>query len=267
MQPRRTMIGLCLLCALAVSALAAQGAAASNGTTAFTCKAVTGSPGTTGFKDAHCKEPESGTNVKFEHFAVAEGTTTEISGTNGKTSSNTAAPTTVVMHNVQGGIEYEIQAQSVSGIGSFTNGKSETGEHYIHGTLKVTLEEVVVTKPSGCSIESGTIVSKELTATTLGQGDQVKFQPKEGTLFTEYNVVGASCPEAIKGNYKTSGSVLCPLEGATVSCSRTGTTEQGTFKERNVKTGIEGKLTLSAKDSVAGDKEFTPVSGTTISTP
>ncbi len=266
MTRRRTTVGLCLLCALALSAFAAQGAAASKGTTAFTCKKT--EKGGAGFKAAHCKPGDAvGSSAAFEHVAVAEGTTTEISGTNKNTGSNTEQTTVVKMRNTQTGVDYEIQAGKVSGVGSVTNAKDpETGEHYVHGTFVVTFEEVVVTKPSGCKVEGGSIVSKEMKATSKGQGDFLKFEPATGTALTSYNLTGCSS-EGINGTQEVTGTIKCPLEGATVTCTHNSVTEQGTLKERGFKTGIDGTMTLSAKDPAAGDKEFTPLSATTVETP
>ena len=56
MHRRRAVVGLCMLSALLISAFAAQGAAATKGTTAFTCQEKAG--GT--FTDAHCKTAGSG---------------------------------------------------------------------------------------------------------------------------------------------------------------------------------------------------------------
>src|SRR5262245_46064859 len=62
---KRSIIGICLCCALMVSAIAAQAASAANGTTAFTCKKVTKAVGTAGFSDAHCKSPVE-SNAEYE---------------------------------------------------------------------------------------------------------------------------------------------------------------------------------------------------------
>lgn len=267
MNSRRTIVGLCMLCALVVCALAAQGANASKGTTAFTCKkaATEGA----GFKKAHCTPNDAvGSKAEFQHVAIAEGTTTEISGTNSNTSSNTEQSTTVQLKHPVTGINYEIQAGKVSGLGSVTNAVDPvTKEHYVHGTFVVTFEEIVITQPGGgvCSISGGSIKSVEMTATTKGQGDFVLFQPKEGSQLTEYTIVGASCPEAIKGTYKTTGSVKCPLEGATVVCSHNATTELGTLINRGGVTGIEGKMTLSAREFK--EEALTATSVTTVETP
>jgi hypothetical protein len=77
----RAIAGACLLCALLVSAFAAQSASAvTKGTTAFTCKET----GTGDFKDAHCKEGVSPGTGSFKHVEVAKDTTTHITVTDEK---------------------------------------------------------------------------------------------------------------------------------------------------------------------------------------
>jgi hypothetical protein len=66
MNGRRAILDLCMLCALLVSAFAAQSASAA-GTTGFTCKAGAAEAG---FSDAHCLTPAVGAAVKFTHVAI-----------------------------------------------------------------------------------------------------------------------------------------------------------------------------------------------------
>jgi hypothetical protein len=270
MTRRRTIVGLCFLCALAAGAVAAQGAVASKGTTAFTCKEKK-EKGGVGFSKAHCKPGDAvGSGAAFEHVAVAEGTTTELSGTNSKTGSSTESTTAVKLRNTQaGGVDYEIVAGKVSGVGSVTNARDlTTGEHYVHGTAVVVFEEVAVTKPSGkgCKTKEAKIESKLLKATTRGQGDFLNFEPAEGSVMASYTLEGC-VPESLNGVQEVTGSIKCPVDGATVTCTHSETTALGTLKERGFKSGIEGTMTLSAKDSAAGDSVFTPLSATTVETP
>ncbi|HSS33845.1 MAG TPA: hypothetical protein VLL27_11245 [Solirubrobacterales bacterium] len=266
MTRRKTIVGLCLLCALAASALAAQGASASKGTTAFTCKKT--EKGGAGFSKAHCKAADAvGSGAAYEHVAIAEGTQTEISGTNEKTGSNTESTPSVKLKNTLAGVTYEVNVGKVSGLGTVTNAKDpETGEHYVHGTAKVTFEELTL-NPSSCKVEGGKITSKELKVTTKGQGDFVKFEPAEGNVLTEYTITG--CPE-LNATWKMYGTVKCPADGATVICTHNTLTSEKTLREGSpvgAISGIEGSMTLSAKDPTAGDKEFTALSATTVETP
>ncbi len=274
MNGRKAVVGLCLLCALAFSAVAAQSAMASKGTTAFTCK-KTGAGGT--FAKAHCKPGEAA--GEFSHVAVTQDTTTEITGTNANTNAETNGPEPTILKTVVSGVEVEIKSTIVSGSGSMTNkiekaGEGVTGEHFIHGTGKIKYAGASMLKPAKCSLEKTEYETKELTATTTAQGDTLKFQPKEGTVFIEFTVVGAECPAGLKGNYPVSGSVAGTPEGATTTFIHgskepaTGTTGQGTLKVRNVNVaGVEGKLTISGRDPTLGEVTYTPLSATTVETP
>ncbi len=259
----KTFVGLCILCALAFSAFVAQGAsAATKGTTAFTCR-KTGPGG--GFTKAHCKASDAGSG-EYSHVAVAEGTTTEIVGTNTATGGEKAA---ILLKNTQAGISYQVQAKNLEGTGWVTNAKDPvTGEHYVHGEMKVQLKELTVTEPvgKGCKIKEGTINSKQLRATTKGQEMSLKFEPAEGTVLAEYSVEGCSV-SALNGAYEVTGTIACPVDGATVTCTHAATTEQGTLHERGQNSGIEGSMTLSAKDPNEGGSELTPLSATTVETP
>ena len=262
---RRTSIGLCLLCALAVSAFAAQSASAITGTTAFTCKKKA-TEGGAGFSAAHCRGGDAvASGAKYEHATIEQGLTTELSGTNANTASGTTAASEIKLRNTQAGVDYEIVGSKVSGVGSVTNAKTEAGEHYVHGTAVVTFEGLTVTKPSGkgCKVKEAKIESKLLKATTQGQGDFLKFEPAEGTTMAVYTLEGC-VPESLNGEQNVTGSIKCPVDGSTITCSHSETTSFGTLKERGFNSGVDGSMTLSAK--AKGGGEYTPLSVTTITT-
>lgn len=263
---RNGLTGLCLLCALAFTAFAAQGASAAiKGTTAFTC-IKGGSDGPTKYLTEHCKPGDP--SGEYGHKKIAQDTTTDITVTNAKTDAETVGSTVTKLHVDILGFKAELTAATVHGEGTLANKLDpETGEHYIHGTITLKYENVTFDNPIACSVEGGTVTTKPLTFTTTGTGDNVKFTPKEGTTFAEFNAVGAECPEAIKGNYKVTGSVQGQPEGATINFNTAKTTEEGTLKTRNIKSGIDGKITVKGTDTSVPDTVFTPISVTTIETP
>ena len=269
MTGRRTIVGLCLLCALAFSAFAAQGAsAATKGTTQFTCKEVAAGTGT--FTKAHCKPGDAGKG-DFSHVTVAENETTELVGSNEKTNAATNGAEKTILHANVVGLETEIVAATVHGTGSATNLKDPTGEHFVEGTgvINYTGAELLKPQPTKCKLEKTEYSTKELRATTTGQGDFLKFEPKEGETFIEFNVISnapETCPASIIGNYKVTGSIKGTPEGATTTFTRAGTTEQNTLKLRGQKAGVEGKLTISGRAKGSGGT-YTPLSVTTIETP
>ncbi len=273
MTGRKAIVGLCVLCALMISAVAAQGANAEvKGTTVFTCKKVTPAVGTVGFKDAHCKE-EVSTNAEYEHFAVAPETTTELTGSNGTTG---AGSSLAVLTSTQSGIAEEITAKKVSpGAGTpWVKNRTTGSEHYYEGEGKLLYTEVEITKPAGkgCKVKGGAVETKQLRATSmatekdpkLNEEMLLKFEPAEGTVFAEFEVE-ACTTEALNGLYKVEGSLKATPEGATLSTTGAEVTAQNTLKVRGQKAGIGGSLTISGKDAV--DSVYTPLTVTTVNTP
>lgn len=268
MTGRRGIVGLCLLCALVFSALAAQDvAAATNGTTGFTCKEKKEAGGT-GFSDAHCKVAV-GTGAKFEHLAIPENLATEGRVVNQTTEGKTEIAS---LKSTISGVEVELQAIETEGLATGQNSKDVSGEHFITGTGATTYSSVTVAKPAGkgCTVhetEKGTvgmITTKTLKGTSLGQGMGGKLEPLEGTEYVSFWIEGCSI-EALNGKYTVTGSVTCPVEGATVRCHHAETTAQGTLKLRGQKAGAELVTTATARAN--SGEAYTAVAATTIETP
>ncbi len=247
---RKSIVGLCMLCALVFSAFAAQSAAASTGTTAVTCK-----KGLTGFKDNHCKEAGSGAET-WGHETFTG--TTELQGTGGLTK----------LHSVISGVEVELQSTEIMGSGSMENMvvAGENGEHTANGTGVIQYTGVTVTKPAGkgCVVTTGEVTTQTLKATTAGQGMGLKFEPNSGTLFAEFNVTGCSIA-ALNGKYEVKGSVIGEPVGATTVTTAAGTTAQGTLTLRGQKAGIDGALTLDGRRN--NTEPWTALAATTVTTP
>lgn len=272
MIKRRTILALFVLCALLGAAVAAQSAAASSkGTTGFTCKEVAkGGAGTVGFKDAHCKEPAEGEAVKYEHFAFPPDTTTELTVSNTTTEGGTQI---AILKATIFGIVLELQATGVHAEGTMENKlNAATQEHYARGQSATTYSGVTVTIPTGkgCKVKGGEIKTNNLTWTTAEQGMLGKLAPTEGTTIAEFTIEGCTL-ESVNRTYKVSGSITCPLEGATVHCSHAEVTASGTLKLGSeaslVKAGIEVNTTAKARDAAAGDTKYTPLAFTTVETP
>lgn len=271
MIDRRTILGLCTLCALVFSAIGAQGASAVSGTTAFTCKKVTPAAGTAGFKDEHCKEAVS-SNANFEHVAIAQETTTKFTSSNNTTGSEKSI---IRLKAVLAGIEFEVSANVAAGSGWLTNAVDEK-EHYVHGEGTVTFSEVKVTKPAGkgCEVftdnngvEEGveTVMTHQLKGTTTGQGDRVKIEPATGQTLAAFFVTNCTIP-ALNGTYEVTGSLTGTTNGATLIFTHADVTAQGTLKLRGQKAGLDGSFTFKGKDEKAGDTEYTPLTVTTVET-
>jgi len=245
MNRRNSILGLCLLCALAVSAFAVPSTSAASSTTAVTCVA---GEGTNYFSDSHCKTGGSG----YGHIAITEKTTINIYGG------------LSVLRSTQSGINVEIESTSLTGEGTMEN-VLEGGEHIAKGNGVITYHGVSVKAPAGkgCSVAGGQVVTTELSATTAGQGMGLKVTPTAGETFAEFEVTGCAGNEALKalnGTYKVTGSVIGTPEGATTVTTHAGTTAQGTLKTRGQKSGIAGALEIETTEGCVG----TPIAATTF---
>jgi hypothetical protein len=277
MTGRSAVIGVWMLSALLISALAAQTAVAiPTGTTAFTCKSVASGAQ---FSDAHCKTGVGG-GAGYAHTEIAENTTTEIGGNN----QTTPGEKFVVMKFAAtiAGAPFEIQATGVGVSGKITNMvDSATNEHTANGAAVFNLGGVTVTKPvdPNCRVKTdklpgkevgaeGEIDSRLLRTTTASQGDALKFEPNEGTVLASFWVDG--CGNALLNKtYDLTGSFKSTsiISGATVNFNHGEVTTQNTLKLGGQKAGIDGTITLTGEDpEIVGDSSR-PLSFTTIATP
>ncbi|MGV1049128.1 MAG: hypothetical protein ACOYD4_11460 [Solirubrobacterales bacterium] len=263
MTGRRAVIGLCMLCALFISAVAAQGASA-EGTTAYTCASVAAGTGT--FKGAHCKPSDAGTGAgaNWSHVSIANGTTTEIIGSDLATNGTTH--TGAILKSTVAGSAIELVAKEVSGSGTMSN--SQPGTEMIasgEGVIKYSgvTENLLGCKVTGKPGGAGTVETKKLAASTAGVGMGLNFTPAEaGSPFAEFELT-----ECIIGplTIKVFGSVLGVPDGATTNTVHNTVTAEKTLRLQNAKTGplagIEGTLTISGR--TGGSGAYTPLSVTT----
>lgn len=269
MNQRRAVIGLCMLCALFVSAITAEGASA-KGTTAYTCREKT-VPGGEGFSKAHCKRADAvATGAKYEHVAIANGTTTEVSVTNAKTTSETSGAEPFFLAGTIGGIPVELKATTVSGTGTMSN--SEVGgEMLATGTGAIVFSGVTILKPAGqgCVVKGSTLTTKQLKSTSAGQPSPEeesnaqmfrRTEPNEGTIFAEIPIEKCTTT-TLNNTFNVTGSVKGRPDGATTVFTTADTSEQATLKLAGQTATLHGKITFSGKKST--DTAFTPLSVTT----
>jgi hypothetical protein len=271
MPRRKTVAGICLLCSLALSAVAAQSAGAvTKGTTEFTC--VNQGGATHSFTDAHCKE-KTGKGA-FEHVSIAENAATELT-VSSETTGGAIEPAR--LKTAIAGIELELVAAETSATGVVEN-RLASNEHYVSGEAITKYSGVTVTKPAekGCEIyedkggekgEKGVIRTNPLKATTQGQGDFGKLEPVAGEVIASFFIAGCPAPvEAINKTHTITGSIKCIPAGATVSCVHSEVTKQGTLQLNGaVKAGVELRTTYKSRANVA--QPYTPISVTTVETP
>lgn len=265
MLNRGALTWVCLLCALACSGVASQALAATNGTTAFTCKKTAEGTGER-FSKAHCKAADTSPTGEYRHVPISQNTTTEFTTTSVDTEGK---PTTARIRTSISGVEVELQSTLAHGEGWMEDAiDPTTGEHYVVGESATTFTEVIFTKPAekGCKVKGGQIVTNKLKTTTKGQGDAGKLEPASGSVFTVFEVEGCSIG-VLNGLYEVTGSIKCSPDGATINCTHVSTTEQSTLKLRGQKAGLEISTTASGRDPVLGEVTYTPLSTTTVSTP
>jgi len=261
-----------MLCALLVSAFAAQSASAITGTTAFTCVKDKGT-----LKGEHCLTTGSASPV-YGHVAVAQDTTTEVKTNTEKASNETEECSPARLKATIGGIATEFTTCAVEGEGWMENKLDASGEHYVAAHTTSTFTNVKVAKPAGVGCVANTdnadktagaaeiIHTEPLKTTTLGQGDSGKLEPTTGTTFANFHITGCTGAfAAINGTYPVTGSITCKPDGATIKCDHNEITTQNTLKLKGtIKAGLEISTTVSGRANVT--QSFTPLSPTTVAT-
>jgi hypothetical protein len=202
MMGSRKILGLALICALALCGLAASGASA-KGTTAFTCSA---SGGEKDFSDAHCDNSVGAGKGSFGHASIAAGSTKEMTLSNEKTASETTGAEPSHLIGKIAGITVEVVCSTVTGSGTV---KNEEVEGTMQATGKVTMEhsKCAVTTPTSCATEEPIIYKGHYKTyqneIEMGLEFLPEFANEFGTFVLKNN--GAkSCP--INGKYKIEGS-------------------------------------------------------------
>ncbi|HEX6667316.1 MAG TPA: hypothetical protein VF081_12045 [Solirubrobacterales bacterium] len=278
MNGRRAIVGLCMLCALLVSAFAAQSASAITGTTGFTC--VKGG-GEKTLRGTHCLT--TGTKPQeYGHLAIEQDKTTEAITTNANTESETTTSSIGRLRVTIAGVPLELSATGASGVGWGENRVAANGEHYGYGEGTTTFTGVEVTQPAGrgCQVythkeagggsdegEVGVIHTRQLKATSQGLGDSGKLEAADGANFANFWITCTKEPKipAIEGTWSCSGSIKSVPNGATIFYSHAETTAQNTLKCKGTKTGVEIKTTGGGREK-GSTGAYAPVAATTVAT-
>jgi hypothetical protein len=240
MTKRKAVIGLAVLCALALSAFASASASAAAGR-AFTCT-TTAPTEIKNFSDEHCIVPTAAGKGTRGHVLVPVGTETKISATNAKTASSTTAAFPMTLRITIAGVKTHITCKKVSGTGTLTNAATSVSGS---GTLNYTECEVVEPMGKGCVVGSITAAVK---ATTVGQteNNKLKFEPSvAGGNLATIHISGCANEVPPAANYPLTGSFVATTEGATTSTTLAGTEAENKLKVGGNKAGLEGKITIS----------------------
>jgi len=256
-----------MLCAMAFSAVVAQGASAA-GQTAFTCASGGGAKD---FSKAHCAPADAVTpgTGSFGHVAITEETHARLS--NEKTNSTTTGPTNGTLRETIAGVELELESTGVvEGRGILRN--EEVGgvmQAYAESNESaLTFNGVIVKKPAGkgCIVREknagaeGVVKTRPVKGHTTvvtdkenGEGaaeerHSVIIEPTTGTVFASFWIECSdpSVPIALQENWEITGKVTCPTNGATINCNHNTITEANTLKGKGTKAGLQGKATITA---------------------
>jgi hypothetical protein len=238
MTPRTVVIALSVLVALAISAVGPQGASA-EGLGLYTCENTGSGPG---FTSSTCETP-SGSGPWQQVLA------------NEKISRRWSSTGKVVLKTTYAGVKLTLAAAATaSGIGTVENSVSGK-ETYTHGSDTLKLEEVAVTEPGGkgCKIAGGSITTRELSSTTLGQGMFMKVASASGPVLAEFTIEGCAIT-FLNGSYKLEGSADGLLVGASIVFTETEVTTQGTLAINTLATGMEGVLDFEGRKIGSGEE-------------
>lgn len=192
------------MCALLVSAFAAQGASAATGTTGTAPAGTEYTGSITGFASLNTffHSVISGVEVEFRSAGF--------SGT--------------------GSME-----SMVAGTGEHTSNGT--------GTAEFKSVTVVKPAGKGCNVKTGKVVTNTLKATTAGQGMGLRFEPNAATPLAKFEVEGCSIAP-LNGVYEVTGSVVGQPAGTEFFFARENTTGLSTLKLRGQNAGIAGLFGL-----------------------
>jgi len=235
---RKSVIGISVLGVLILSASAVPGASAE--LRAYECSS---SAPVKDYEDAHCVTNVGAGHGTLGHILLPGQET--ITGTNAKTSSETAAATVSVLKGTLAGVSSEVQCTGASGTGSLTNDNTEPGLS-VSGTGTIKYTGCTVAKPAGkgCKVSGGAITTKELAGTTVGQAaNEVKISPKEGTELAPVKIEGCSI-EGLNNTFPVTGSLTATSSGATLTTSHFIGTAAANILWGGWGCGVQGSFTV-----------------------
>jgi opacity protein-like surface antigen len=238
MNGRRVALGLCMACALLVSAVAASGAQA--------VEAVTCSPSAAKkeWAGAHC----NGTaGSSFGHETFTNSPKTKLVGAPG-----TAFEGVQRLRATINGINTELVTSSVTGNGEL----EENGPTTVKGSGTIEYTGVTVAAPAGkgCIVSEdggagteGKVVTNPLKASTTKK-EELVFTPASGEVFAAFVISGCKGSEALEGlnkTYTVTGSVKGVPDGGETVATHATVTSDNTLKLNNaIKAGLNGGLTI-----------------------
>jgi hypothetical protein len=263
MNGRRAVIGLCMACALLVSAFAASGAHAA--AVAHTCVEGGTPTGANNFTEEHCQTVDNVAPVGPFHHVGFGNISTKLTGESG-----TFASGVQTLKATINGINTELKTSTLMGDGSLTKNDGTT----VAGNGTIVYENVVVAAPAGkgCKVvednggaegTEGVVKTNPLSASTTSP-TELEFTPTEGETFATFFIKGCTGSEALEGlnkTYSVTGSLIGTPKGAETVAEHGSVTTQNTLKlNGSVKAGLNGGLTIKGKTTPPAVDTFKPLS-------
>lgn len=238
MKRRKAVIGLSILCALALGAFVASGASAAE---VFTC-AKNGGKKDFGAGDVHCSKGHvtEGTG-EYGHVAFT-----------GRTNTTIVNEGNFKLKSKKAGSEITFQATTIEG-----NGKIENLKGSASGVGFLIFKNVTVTAP-GCEVESIPVTfgevatkeiihSKELATSAAGLTNEIGFLAVTGTTLAEFTVKNCTT-KALNGTYALTGAFRGVTSGSTISFTHLNSTAEATLFLSGEHAGVEGSLTMKGEN-------------------
>jgi hypothetical protein len=238
MVGRRSVLGVSTLCALVLGVFAAANAFGAQ--RAWECAPT---PGSGTFTDEHC-QIEAGTGFTHKNN-IANGTPTNITGTNQKTAAGTTASEVWKLKGKLVGVATEVQCTTLA---SVSNAGLINEANAVIGNGKAVFSGCTVAAPAGrnCKVGGGEFTTSELFGSTAGlSANELKIEPFNAE--TELTVIRIeNCLSNIPptNNYPVDGSLIFTTSGATMTSTHAGITAQGTLTFGGNPAGVSGAATI-----------------------
>jgi len=269
---RKSIVGLSLLCALALCAFAASSASAAwqtaTNTTAYTCGRV----GVGDFEDAHCDRRVTAGTGSYGHELIPVGETTEVEFSNTKTKNNTTEAEPTVLTGTAFGVALTITCKKTEPDTSLTSWLKNVGSgttHDVEGTIAVDFTECTVSL-ANCT------VTEPITVAALVHGVEepakgamaLEFEP-DPTVSTHFFVLKFSGTKCVfngqslnfDGSFKATGNTTEPATGRYTGA--TSVLEGGNEMSSLTFAGNAATLTGKFTTKMAGETG-NPISLTTV---